>query len=163
MLRQGLITPEQYRKAMSDLDEHRTPSLLSSPLTSPAPAAAPSNPLAPSAPEPPGRQFAKAPDHLSVQPNTPMFGNPNNREYGTDFRTHPMQAYFDTVAGYAGAAGNMLGQVFGDHLTAMRLKAMNGEITWDQFHDYERRVRLVGGNEGMRRGSVPGGINGLDS
>lgn len=116
--------------------------------------------LKPLPPEGPGRQFAKAPDNLSVQPNTPMFGNPNNREYGRDFRTHPMQAYVDTFGSYAGAAGNLAAQAFGDRLAAMRQKAMNGEITWEQFREYER---MVGGNEGMRRGSVPGGINGLDS
>ena len=147
MMRQGLITPEQYRKGMSDLDEHRTPAVLSSPLTSPAPAAAPKNPLAPAAPEPPGRQFAKAPDDLSVQPNTPMFGNPNNREYGTDFRTHPMQAYVDTVADYAGGFGSLFG-VLGDDFNAgtghAKLKGMleRGEITPEQY-----RARI---NQGFR-------------
>jgi hypothetical protein len=143
MLRQGLITPEQYRKAMSDLDEHRTPSVFSSPLSTPAT----NNPLAPVAPEPPGRQFAKAPDNLSVQPNTPMFGNPNNREYGRDFRTNPMQAYFDTVADYAGGLGNMfnaMGSSLNQGTGHAQLKGMleRGEITPEQY-----RARL---NQGFR-------------
>jgi hypothetical protein len=94
--------------------------------------------LKPLPPEGPGRQFAKAPDNLSVQPNTPMFGNPNNKEYGRDFRTHPMQAYADTVAGYGGAAGNLVSQAFGDRLAPIRQKAMNGEISWEQFRQYEK-------------------------
>lgn len=116
--------------------------------------------LKPLPPEEPGRQFAKAPDLHRVEPNTPMFGNINNEAYGKNFRTHPMEAYADTVADWAGQAGNLIGAAFGDKVAAMRQRAMSGEITWDQFREWER---MVGGNAGLRRQSVPGGLNGLDS